>query len=108
FNTGRYELVDPPRPKAGQEASPRVWKLTNLETKETKEFNSDAEAKDALAKVAEPDEATIRWSDLKLDGPQKVRDLWRQKDLGQFDEQFTVSVPFHGVALLKVTSTQSP
>ena len=102
FNTGRFELVDPPRPKAGQEAPPRVWKLTNLETKEIKEFNTDAEAKEALAKVADPAEATIRWSDLQLTGPQKVRDLWRQKDLGQFDEQYTVTVPFHGAVLIKV------
>ena len=30
-------------------------------------------------------EVTARWSDLGVTGPQKVRDLWRQKDLGVSD-----------------------
>jgi len=33
----------------------------------------------------------------------KVRDLWRQKDLGEFTHSFSTTVPFHGVALLRVT-----
>jgi alpha-galactosidase len=42
-----------------------------------------------------------RWSDLKLSGKQIVRDLWRQKDLGQFDGKFEATVPAHGVVLVK-------
>ncbi|MFO1475484.1 MAG: NPCBM/NEW2 domain-containing protein [Verrucomicrobiota bacterium] len=44
----------------------------------------------------------VRWSDLGLKGPQRVRDLWRQKDVGTFDEAFSASVPRHGVVLVKV------
>lgn len=43
-----------------------------------------------------------RWSDLGLRGPCRVRDLWRQKDLGVFDESFTASVPRHGVVLIRL------
>jgi len=32
-----------------------------------------------------------------------VRDLWRQKDLGVYDQVFPATVPYHGVVLLKVT-----
>jgi alpha-galactosidase len=47
---------------------------------------------------------TAKWSDLALSGTHKVRDLWRQQDLGSFAEQFQASVPRHGVVLLKVAA----
>ncbi len=49
---------------------------------------------------------TLRWSDLGLSHPQRVRDLWRQQDLGTFAGQFQATVPRHGVVLLKVTPAQ--
>jgi alpha-galactosidase len=44
----------------------------------------------------------LKWSDLGLSGKQSVRDLWRQKDLGGFADQFQTDVPRHGVVLVKV------
>jgi alpha-galactosidase len=49
---------------------------------------------------------TVSWSDLSLQSPpagQVVRDLWRQKDIGTFKDQFQAPVPRHGVVLVKVT-----
>ncbi len=43
----------------------------------------------------------IAWRDLQINGQRKVRDLWRQKDLGVF-ETFETRVPPHGVTLVKV------
>ena len=31
----------------------------------------------------------VRWSDLSIHGKHQVRDLWRQKDIGTFEENFT-------------------
>jgi len=45
---------------------------------------------------------TAKWSDLKLSGKLNVRDLWRQKDLGQFDGQFQATVAPHGAELVKI------
>ena len=45
---------------------------------------------------------TVNWSVLGLAGKQKVRDLWRQQDLGQFGDNFTTEVPRHGVVLIRV------
>ncbi len=45
---------------------------------------------------------TALWSDLKLTGPQRVRDLWRQKDLGTLDEKLEATVAPHGVVLVRV------
>jgi alpha-galactosidase len=49
-------------------------------------------------------QVTAKWSDLGLQGTQTVRDLWRQKDLGQFNDQFQASVPRHGVVLVKIAA----
>jgi alpha-galactosidase len=49
-----------------------------------------------------PSEITLRWSDLNIQGRYRVRDLWRQEDLGIFDSEFTASVPVHGVVLVRL------
>jgi alpha-galactosidase len=45
---------------------------------------------------------SIEWSKLGLKGAQRVRDLWRQKDLGVKADGFSATVPRHGVVLIKV------
>ena len=45
---------------------------------------------------------TANWSDLSLSGKQKVRDLWRQEDLGSFSKSYTASVPRHGVVMVRI------
>ncbi len=45
---------------------------------------------------------TAKWSDLGLAGKQTVRDLWRQKDLGTFADEFSAPVPRHGVVLVRI------
>ncbi len=42
------------------------------------------------------------WKDLGLAGPQRARDLWRQKDLGVVDEELVADVPRHGVVLIRL------
>ncbi len=44
---------------------------------------------------------TAPWTVLGVRGPQKVRDLWRHKELGTFQAQFSTEVPRHGVVLVK-------
>jgi alpha-galactosidase len=48
---------------------------------------------------------TARWSDLKLTGKQRVRDLWRQQNLGIFENGFKTGVPAHGVVLVRLFPT---
>jgi alpha-galactosidase len=50
--------------------------------------------------VAQP--ITVKWSDLGLFGGQPVRDLWQHKDLGNTRDQFSATVPRHGVVLVAV------
>jgi alpha-galactosidase len=46
---------------------------------------------------------TVEWGRLGLRGAQRVRDLWRQKDLGVSAERFSTTVPRHGVVLIRVS-----
>jgi alpha-galactosidase len=48
------------------------------------------------------EKVTVKWSDLGITGRQIVRDLWRQKDLGTFDEEFSAPVGRHGVVLVSL------
>ena len=50
---------------------------------------------------------TIRWSDLGITGPQPVRDLWLHKNVGAPSGSYSVSVPSHGVVLLKIGRPKS-
>jgi len=49
-----------------------------------------------------PARVVAKWSDLGVSGPQIVRDLWRQRDLGTFDAEFKTVVPRHGVVLVRL------
>jgi len=47
-------------------------------------------------------EASVKWSDLKLSGPLKVRDLWAHADRGRMADGFTAKVASHGVVMIRV------
>jgi len=44
---------------------------------------------------------------LKLTGLRRVRDLWRQKDLGLVSDKFGATVAPHGVVLVRLFPTPS-
>jgi alpha-galactosidase len=44
----------------------------------------------------------LAWSELGITGTHRVRDLWRQSDLGEFSGSFHASVPRHGVVLVRI------
>ncbi len=49
-----------------------------------------------------PEKVTANWKDLGVDGKRAVRDLWRQQDLGTYENQFSATVPSHGVVLVRI------
>jgi alpha-galactosidase len=49
-----------------------------------------------------PAKVTVKWADLKVTGNRTVRDLWRQKDLGRFDNEFSLTIPPHGAEMVKI------
>ena len=51
-----------------------------------------------------PEAATVgvKWADLGITGNRLVRDVWQQKDLGRFADQYTATVPRHGVVFIRI------
>ncbi len=47
------------------------------------------------------DSITVKWDALGIKGFQKIRDVWRQKDLGEVNNQYSVQVARHGVMLVR-------
>lgn len=50
----------------------------------------------------EPVKISVSADELGLSGKFKVRDVWRQKDLGEFTGKFEAEVPFHGVSMIRI------
>jgi alpha-galactosidase len=48
-------------------------------------------------------ELEVAWAKLGLEGPLRARDLWRQRDLGEYAQGITTTVGRHGVVLLRVS-----
>jgi alpha-galactosidase len=44
----------------------------------------------------------VSWSDLSIQGTQRVRDLWRQKDVGNFQNEFRARIPINGVVMVRL------
>jgi alpha-galactosidase len=44
----------------------------------------------------------VTWKDLGREGKQAVRDLWRHKDLGEFETAFEAAVKSHGALLVRI------
>jgi len=54
--------------------------------------------------VSEKDDVIrFYWNNLALNEHYKVRDLWRQKDLGNYGTMFSTKVAAHGVTLIRIT-----
>jgi alpha-galactosidase len=49
----------------------------------------------------------VSWKDLGIEGPCRVRDLWRQKNLGTYKDRFEAKVPRHGVSLVRIFPASS-
>ena len=49
-----------------------------------------------------PATIAVTWSDLQLKGKQRVRDVWRQKDLAAVSGGYSATVASHGVALVRL------
>ena len=49
---------------------------------------------------------TVKFSDIGLQEDASVRDLWNRADLGKFHSSFSVDVPEHGVAFVRISDSR--
>lgn len=67
-----------------------------------KDLEDGSRAVGLFNRANETRRVSVTWTELGLSGGQRVRDLWRQKELGTMPDGFEVDVPSHGVVLLKL------
>ncbi len=49
-----------------------------------------------------PREITVTWEQLGIQGKQRVRDVWRQRDLSDADGRYSASIGRHGVSFVRL------
>lgn len=100
------EVIDVDQDPLGQCA--RVIPLSQTTFLMLKDLEDGSRAVGLFNRGEMPTTVTARWSDLGMKGTQAVRDLWRQKDLGNLDGEFTSPVPRHGGVLVKMAPVKAP
>ena len=94
------EVLEVNQDPLGKQAR-RVAQTDNLEVW-AKEMENGSLAVGLFNRGEVESKVAANWSDLRLTGKQIVRDLWRQKDLGEFDAQFATNVARHGAVLVRL------
>ena len=67
-----------------------------------KPLGSGAHAIGLFNRGQSPARISVRWSEVGMQGPRRVRDLWAHRDAGRLNIEYSVDVEPHGVALLRV------
>ena len=94
------EVLDIDQDSLGQHA---ICKVKDADTRILVKELEDGSRAVGIFNLSEAEKTiAAKWSDLGVSGKQQVRDLWRQKDLGEFEEQFEAKVPAHGVVLVRI------
>lgn len=95
------EVLDVNQDPLGRQAA-RIAKNGSIEIW-AKDIEGGSKAVGIFNRGEDASPATLKLSDLDISGRASIRDLWRQQDLGKFNNEFQTTVPRHGVVLVKVT-----
>ena len=80
----------------------RVIKRDNGNFLMLKNMEDGSKAVGLFNRGATEAEMSVSWTELQVKGKQRVRDLWRQKELGIFQQQFSAKIPPYGVVMVKI------
>ncbi len=80
-----------------------VIKQTDEQFLMVKKLHDGSKAVGLFNRGKNASEITVDWDKIQLSGKQSVRDLWHQKDLGVYNQQFRAQVPPQGVVMIKIS-----
>jgi alpha-galactosidase len=95
------EVLDVSQDPLGRQAG-RIAKRGSLEIW-AKDLEDGSKAVGLFNLGEDEQPVRVSWVDLGLTGKRKVRDLWRQADLGKFVDHFEATVPRHRVVLVRIS-----
>ncbi|MCX7045388.1 MAG: NPCBM/NEW2 domain-containing protein [Candidatus Sumerlaeota bacterium] len=96
------EVIEVDQDPLGQCAA--ITRLNDATFVLVKDLEDGSKAVGLCNKGQTPANVTATWSAIGITGKRIVRDLWRQKDLGEFDGEFESDVPRRGVVLVRIRS----
>lgn len=95
------EVIAVDQDKAGKQGT-RIWKSGDQEIW-ARPLSGGAKALAIFNRATEPAKVTVRWADLGISGKKRLRDLWLHKDVQWPGPEYAVTVPGHGVVMLRVS-----
>jgi len=95
-----HELIEVNQDPLGKQA--RIAKQTRDALILVKDLEDDSKAVGLFNLAHTPAKLTADWPLLGLTGPQRARDLWRQRDLGTVNGAFEADVPRHGAVVVRL------
>ena len=94
------EVIEVDQDPLGKQA--KILRQTRDEYVLVKELEDGSKAVGLFNLSSHPRKISVTWNDLGVVGNQRVRDLWRQKEIGSFGKTFEIEISRHGVALVRV------
>jgi alpha-galactosidase len=94
------ELIDVDQDPLGKQA--RIVRHTGSELVLSKPMEDGSTAVGLFNLGPKAARLSVSWPELGLSGPQRVRDLWRQKDLSNARDSYEAQVPRHGVSMVRL------
>jgi alpha-galactosidase len=95
------EVIDVDQDPLGKQG--KILRQTPNEFVLVKELEDGSKAAGLFNLGDQPARLAVSWAELGISGKQRVRDLWRQKDLGKFSDTFQTEVPRHGVMMVRLS-----
>jgi alpha-galactosidase len=80
----------------------RIWKSGDQEIW-SRPLAGGAQAVGIFNRGAEAARMSVRWTDLGITGKARVRDLWLHQDVQWQGQEYSATVPSHGVVMLRVS-----
>jgi len=78
-----------------------VWKSGDQEIW-TRSVSGGAQAVALFNRGTAPAQMKLRWADLGISTKTRIRDLWLHQDIAWPGDEYSVTVPVHGVVMLRV------
>ncbi|HYJ45905.1 MAG TPA: hypothetical protein VEV81_04765, partial [Pyrinomonadaceae bacterium] len=96
------EVISVDQDKDGKQGA-RVWQSGEQEIW-ARSLRGGAKAVAFFNRAATEAKVSVRWADIGVKGKPRLRDLWLQKDIEWPGAEYTVTIPGHGVVMLRVGS----
>jgi alpha-galactosidase len=97
------EVIDIDQDVLGKQG--RIVRQTNQEFVLAKPLQDGALAVGLFNLSTTKQKMTVTWQELGLNGRCRVRDVWRQKDMGDQAAQYSTEINPHGVAFVRLAAT---